>query len=151
MIPYRVFCTCAAAALTLALPSHALAATQGRLMKLTVTTTLHMQGMSMPPRTVSREVCTAPGKFDPRQLANAQKGSDCAVSDYRQRGSTITFHVACTRPEHVDSDGTFHQLADGGFNGKMHTTASVAGHATTIDTAYVGRHVGSCPYTPPGH
>ncbi|WP_017460688.1 DUF3617 domain-containing protein [Dyella ginsengisoli] len=149
MFSRRVLCACAV--LVLSVPSCVLAASQGRLMKLTTTTTLHMQGMAMPPRVMSREVCTAPAGFDPRQLVSTRNGSDCKVSDYRQRGHTITFHVACTRPQKVSSDGTFHQLADSGFDGEMRTTTAVAGHDATLDTRYVGQHVGDCSYTPPTH
>lgn len=149
MFSYRAFCACAA--LVLFMPSYALATSDGRLMKLTTTTTLHMQGMAMPPRVMTRELCTAPGGFDPRELATARKGSNCKVSGYRQSGKTITYHMACTRPQPVSGDGTFHQLADSGFDGEMHTTLAIAGHDATLDTHYVGQHVGDCTYSPPTH
>lgn len=78
-------------------------------------------------------------------------GSDCKVSNYQQVGSTITYHVACTRPEEIRSDGTFHQLGADAFTGEMHTTTTAAGRAITVLTTYAGRQVGSCPYVPPAH
>ena len=147
----RIVYGCIAVAAAVALSLHAQTAGNGRLMKLTVTTTMQMQGMSIPAHNTMHEVCVAPGPFDPRRLANADKGSDCAISNYRQNGKTITYHVACTRPQPVSSDGTFHQRGGGDFDGDMHTTMSVAGHEATVDTHYVGTQVGACSYTPSKH
>lgn len=121
-------------------------ANDGKLIDFSMTATVQMQGMAMPPQTMSRKICTAPGKFDPQALLH--HGSDCKVSDYRDDGSTITFHVACAQPQAVASDGVFHRQADGGIDGSMRTTTTAAGRPVTVETTYQGKPAGSCEYKP---
>lgn len=135
---------CSFAVLALALSGTALAAPaqSGTKVDLRITTTLSMQGTAMAPRTANRTVCAAPGKLDPSVFAH--EGGDCKVSDYREQGDTTTFHLACTTPEVVTSDGVFHRHPNGGFDGTMHTAMTAAGHAMTVETAYQGTPAGSC-------
>ncbi len=149
MQPRFIYSVCGAALLALVAGPVSAANPDGRLMSFTMTTTMQMQGMSMPPHSTTRNICTAPGAFDPRQLVGRGMGAGCKLSDYRKAGSTITYHVACTQPQPLSSDGSFQQLGDGGFKGEMHTTTTAGGRAITVLTTYEGRQVGTCPYTPP--
>lgn len=120
-----------------------LAQTQdGKLIDFHMTAVAQMQGMSMPARSIERKVCMVPGKFDPQALLH--EGSDCRISNYRENGATTTFHVACTRPQVVTSDGEFHRRADGGFDGTMHTAMTAAGRAITVQTTYQGTPGAAC-------
>ncbi|GAB3786149.1 DUF3617 domain-containing protein [Dyella agri] len=120
----------------------------GKLIEVSQTVTIQMQSMAVPPQTMSRKICTAPDKFDPQALL--QEGSDCSISDYRENGSTITFHVACTSPHLVAAEGVLHRHADGGIDGSMHAAMTAVGRPVAVETTYQGRPVGSCDYKPAG-
>lgn len=121
----------------------------GRQMKITVTASVQMQGMDIPAHTVTRKVCAPPGERDPREMFKQQKGSDCKISDYKQSGDTTSYHIACTKPQPINGDATFHKLDDGGYKGTMHMTASAGGKAMQMSTQYESHPVGTCVYTPP--
>lgn len=115
----------------------------GTVIDFKVTATATMQGTAaMPARTMERKVCMAPGKFDPQALLH--QGGDCRVSDYQVKGDTTTFHVACTAPQAVASDGEFHRRADGGFDGSMHSTMTAGGREVSMETTYQGTPGGAC-------
>lgn len=115
----------------------------GTLIDFHMTATASMQGMpAMPARSIERKVCMAPGKFDPQALLH--QGNDCTVSHYQVQGDTTTFHVACTTPQAVTSDGKFQRRADGGFDGTMHSAMNAGGRAVTVETTYQGTPGGQC-------
>ena len=104
--------------------------------------------MSMP--SISKDVCS-PKQIDVRPLVTqTSRNKDCAYSNYKQDGNTVSFHYACTgEKQQLDGDGNFTVQA-GGVRGTIHANSSMHGQATTVDMTYEGTHTGaSCEYTPP--
>ena len=119
----------------------------GNLMKLDIATHVQMAGMAnMPTSTLQRQICTAAGKPDPRQFV--QHDGSCIVSNYRQVGQTISYHMACKGPAQASGDGRFELLGQGNFRGQLEMSSQAGGHAIQMQTTYSGQRVGSCTYVP---
>ncbi len=122
---------------------------QGNLMKMTSTVRMQMAGMpaGMGPMTHTVNVCTSASKPD---LSRAMKNAkDCTISDYRQSGDTISYHLSCSGAVQLSGDGKFQRSDNGDIHGSMHMAGQSAGHAMTMDTRIDGTRIGSCDYTPP--
>lgn len=126
--------------------------TQGREMSVKVTTAVKMTGMNMPPRTLTDKVCMAAQHKDLRNMIRKGMNGRCELTDYKVAGSTVTYRIACAKPEKVEGTGTFHWSSNGGFNGTQHMTVQAAGRTIATSSTYAGTPTGaSCTYQPPKH
>lgn len=123
----------------------------GSLMEVTTTIKQSMPGMrAMPPRTLSRTVCTHPGSFDPHTLNRLNSRNQCKIAHFQKQGDTVTFDEVCTAPMAMTMHGTFRTTGGSNFTGSMHASFDAGGgRPMTMDTEYTGKQVGSCNYTPP--
>ncbi len=120
----------------------------GNMMKMTTTTQMSMAGMpAMGPMTHAMDVCTSAKKPDPTQMMKHQGA--CKVSDYKQVGDTISYHMTCSGHMQMSGEGKFEMLPGGGIRGRSHITGNAGGHSMTMDVAYDGQRIGACDYTPP--
>ena len=120
----------------------------GSLMKLDIVTHVQLAGMAnMPASTLQRQVCAAADKPDPRELL--QHRGACTVSDYRQVGQTISYHMTCPGQARFSGDGRFDLLGHGNFRGALEMSGQAGGRAVQMQTTYSGQRVGSCTYVPP--
>jgi hypothetical protein len=120
-------------------------AADGQLMDLTMHIQEHMEGMpALPAHTVTRQICSQAGPFDPHALAQLQSDAKCKITQYEKQGDVVSFVEICAAPQSVTSQGVFHLTGGPDFTGTMHTSMDAAGHAVTVDTAYTGKQVGSC-------
>jgi len=121
------------------------AAAEGQLMELTMRVQEHMEGMpALPAHTVTRQICSQAGSFDPHELARLPSDAKCNITHYEKRGDVVRFDETCAAPQTVTSHGVFHLSSGSDFTGTMRTSMDAAGHAVTVDTAYTGKKVGSC-------
>lgn len=126
----------------------ALASEPGNMMKMNTTMHMKMAGMpAMGPMTHSMDVCTSARKPDPSQLMKNQ--GDCKVSDYKQVGDTITYHMECSGETQLSGDGKFQMLPDSGIRGAIHISGQSSGQPVTMDMTFDGQRTGACAYTPP--
>ncbi|HEX7339130.1 MAG TPA: DUF3617 family protein [Rhodanobacteraceae bacterium] len=140
-----------AALLALASPALLAQATSGKKITFTMTTTVHTQGLTLPARTTTREVCMASQDIDPRRLIEANLKGDCKLDDYTRKGLTTTWRVHCTQPAKVDGTGKLVASADGGFTGTQQFDVAMAGRSMSTTTTYTGVPHGTCAYHPAGH
>lgn len=134
--------TCALCALAAA-PT--LAGEPGNLMNMTVTTRMQMGASQLPPNTRTDKTCISAKKPDLRQMVSRNKS--CKISDYRQLGGTISYHISCTQPP-MSGDGKFTLLANGGIHGTVHAHADAGGRKLGMDMTEDGTRIGSCDYKP---
>lgn len=118
----------------------------GNQMQLTNTIKVQMGGTSMPARTTTTQTCVSAKKPDPREMLKQQK--ECAISNYRQLGDTVSYRLTCTGEMTMVSDATFHFQADGGMHGTVHSEGGVEGRKMVTDVSIDGKRIGSCQYTP---
>lgn len=139
--------TSLAVALALCAPL-AIASEPGNLMHTTSTMHMQMPGVpAMPPRTHTQTVCVAARHPDPRDMMH--NGGQCHISNYKMVGNTVSYHVECGAPMHMNGDGKFTLLANDGIHGSVHMTANIDGQHMQSDMTIDATKVGSCDYTPP--
>jgi hypothetical protein len=120
----------------------------GNMMKMNTTVHMKMAGMpAMGPITHSANVCTSAKKPDPAQLM--KNHGECKVSDYKQVGDTITYHMECSGRTRMSGDGKFRMLPDSGIQGTIHIAGESGGQPVSMDMAFDGQRTGACAYTPP--
>lgn len=118
----------------------------GNMMKMTITMKMQMAGLGdMPARTVTQNVCTSK---DHDMRAMLQQKKDCVVSNYRQNGNVISYHVVCGgNPPRMTGDAQFELQPGGDINGSLHANSNMRGHDVVMDMTYAGQRTGSCDYT----
>lgn len=120
----------------------------GNMMKMNTTVHMKMAGMpAMGPMSHSMNVCTSAKKPDPSQLMKNQ--GECKVSNYKQVGDTITYHMECSGQTQLSGDGKIQMLPDSGIRGAIQITGQAGGQPMTMDMAFDGQRTGACAYTPP--
>ena len=121
-------------------------AAPGNLMEMTTTTTMKMAGMpAIQPQTHTTRICTSAAKPDARDLVPHRK--DCRVSDYRQSGDTVSYHMSCAGKMEMQGDTRLRMSGDGSVHGTVHMTAADAGHPMVMDSVFDGKRIGKCDYT----
>lgn len=71
-------------------------------------------------------------------------GGGCQVSDLKQSGSGVRFHLECTSPMPVSGTGEA-QLTGEDFNGSMDLTVALAGsQPMPMVQRFTGKRVGDC-------
>jgi hypothetical protein len=111
-------------------------------------TTMQMQMPNMPIKMPEMKVnsCVTPEQLkDPAstlprgpQTGRADQ-TDCKVSDYKQSGNTVTWKMACTKPQQMTSAGEMTYTNDS-YTGTM--TMSSAQGAMTMQLS--GKRLGDC-------
>jgi Protein of unknown function (DUF3617) len=102
--------------------------------KWRVTTTMQMQGMSMPGNT--SEVCKAAGNEE----LPIQPDKNCQITDAKRVGNTQSFKMRCTGKEAMEGSGELTYLGPDRYKGKMQV--NVGGGQMTM--AYEGQKLGAC-------
>jgi hypothetical protein len=125
-----------------------LSAVGGELFQLTAHSQEQVMGRTISVPAVSRNICMPAKKLDPHRLMANKRGSDCKVDDYNDKGDVVTYSVSCTKPEKVESTGTFHRHPDSGFDGKIQNTLVAQGMTVHVITKYTGKPIGHCNYKP---
>ncbi len=140
----------AAVIVLIALPALA-QAEPGQVMHMTVTGKVQVENppIKMDIPVISKDVCS-PKEIDVRNLmTETSRNKDCAYSDYKQVGTTVTFRYTCTGATQLDGDGSF-TMDNGGVYGTVHAKSNMHGQATIVDMKYSGTSSGTaCEYTPP--
>ena len=120
----------------------------GSMMKMSTTVHMQMAGLpAMPTTTHTSEVCSPAKLPDPEQWMQHRK--DCAVSNVRHSGGTVSYHMQCSGAMSMSGDGKFHMSANGDVHGSFHMVGLERGHSITLDSQIEGERVGACDYTPP--
>ncbi|MHB1059051.1 MAG: DUF3617 domain-containing protein [Rhodanobacter sp.] len=117
----------------------------GNMMKMNVTMKMQMPGAGdIPAQATSQNVCMS-RDLDMRAMLQQQK--DCSVSDYRQVGQVVSYHVACGgNPPRMTGDARFELLPGGSIKGSVHANSSMGGKSMVMDMTYAGERIGSCDY-----
>lgn len=102
--------------------------------KWRVTTSMQMQGMSMPGRT--NEICKTSGSDEPPM----QTEKNCQMYDAKRNGNTQTFKMRCTGKDAMEGSGEFTYLGPDHYKGVMQVSAQ--GHQMTMN--YEGQKLGAC-------
>jgi hypothetical protein len=127
-------------------------ADSGDMMKVNITMKMQMSGVGdIPAHTVTQNVCTSKDR-DMRAMVQRQK--NCAVSNYEQVGSVVSYHMVCGgSPPTMTGDAHFELLPGGGVKGTVHANSSMSGKTVVTDMTYAGERTGSCDYgaTQHGH
>ena len=131
--------------LTLALSWTALAQTQSPMREgnWSITMKMNMEGMKMDMPPMTRTQCITPAMVkDPQSsLPKGPEGSDCKVTDYKNSGGTVTYKMACTKPNPMTA------VAEMKFNGTDAYTGTMAmeaeGHKMSM--AFDAKRLGDCP------
>ena len=144
---FAAVCVCA----LIAVPAIAVAE-PGDMMRMTINGKVQISNpqMSMAIPSISKDVCS-PKQVDVRSLVTqSSRNKECAYTNYKQDGNTVSFHYACTGDkQQLDGDGSF-TIQSGGVHGTIHANSSMHGQATVVDMTYEGSRTGaSCEYTPP--
>jgi len=118
----------------------------GNMMKMTVTMKMQVPGAGdLPARTTTQDVCAS---RDHDMRAMLQQQQDCVVSDYRQLGSVISYHLACGgNPPRMTGDARFELLPGGDIHGSVHANSNIGGQSVVMDMTYAGQRTGSCDYS----
>lgn len=123
----------------------------GQMMHMTVTGKVQVENppIKMDIPVISKDVCS-PKEIDVRNLmTETSRNKDCAYSDYKQVGKTVTFRYTCTGTTQLDGNGSF-TMDNGGVYGTVHAKSNTHGQATVVDMQYTGTTSGTtCEYTPP--
>jgi hypothetical protein len=87
--------------------------------------TMQMQMPNMPAQMPEMKMtqCVTPEQVkDPANALprpeSGRGGSDCKVSDYKQSGNTVTWKMACTKPQQMTSTGEM-TFTDDSYSGTM--------------------------------
>ncbi len=102
--------------------------------KWRITSSMQMQGMSMPGR--SSEICKAAGSQDPPMETN----KDCQMYDAKRTGNTQTFKMRCTGKDAMEGEAEFTYLGPDHYKGTMKMAAQ--GQQMTMN--YEGQKLGAC-------
>jgi hypothetical protein len=111
--------------------------------KWEVTTQMQMPGVpiQLPAQRNTRCITRADTEDPERTLPSGSPDpdADCKVSDYQRDGKTVTWKLACTRPERMTGEGSI--VVDGDrYDGTMKMTMSEGSMTMT----YAGKRVGDC-------
>ena len=106
-----------------------------------VTVKMEIKGMAMvmPARTTT--LCVAKNARD--EAFVPRKEGECAVTNSKKVGNTVTYRIQCTGKEPLVGDGEITYTADG-YNGKMHMTGTGGGQPFDMTQTYTGRKTGEC-------
>lgn len=128
----------------LALPAWA-QSDSGNMMKMKVTMKMQVPGAGvLPERTITQDVCTSKD-HDMRAMVQRQK--NCTVSDYRQVGQVVSYHMSCGgNPPTMTGDAHFELLSGGNIKGTVHANSVMGGQTAVMDMTYAGVRTGSCDY-----
>jgi hypothetical protein len=110
----------------------AAAASQGEKWK--ITSSVQMEGMSMPGQ--SAEICKEPGE----DTVPVRTESNCQVYDVTRSGNVQNFKMRCTGKDAMEGTGQFTYLGKDHYQGKMQM--KVEGETMTM--SYEGQKLGSC-------
>ena len=120
----------------------------GKLMKMTTTMRMQMPGMpAMSPMAHTMTVCSPVRLTDPKQLLQRQQA--CTVSNVRQSGQTLSYHMECPGEASMSGDGSFRIAANGDVHGSFHMVGTREGQSMVMDSTIDGERIGACDYTPP--
>jgi hypothetical protein len=104
-----------------------------------ITTQAKMQGMTIPPTTITQ--CLSKDDMVPRAGTQA-KQQNCKVTDVKVSGDTVTWSMRCKgEGGGVESKGSITYHGDR-FEGNIITT--VGGSGMTIRSTMTGRRLGEC-------
>lgn len=117
----------------------------GNMMKMSVSMKMQMPGAGdIPAQATTQDVCMS-RDLDMRAMLQRQK--NCTVSDYRQAGNVVSYHVACGgNPPGMVGDARFELLPGGSIKGSVHANSSMGGKNMVMDMTYAGERTGSCDY-----
>ncbi|WP_286042183.1 DUF3617 family protein [Rhodanobacter thiooxydans] len=115
------------------------------MLKMSVTMKMQVPGAGdLPVRTTTLDVCIS-SSHDMRVILQRQRG--CVVSDYRQVGHVVSYHLVCGGdPPRMTGDASFELLPDGGTNGSVHANGYIGGQGVVMDMTYAGQRTDSCDY-----
>lgn len=99
------------------------------------TTSMQMQGMSMPART--QKVCTPRNSQDPPGVPEPDDG-DCEMYDVNRTGSTMKWKMRCTGKQAVTGSGEMTYQGTDNYDGKMTMTMD----GQTMNMAMKGKRTG---------
>ena len=118
----------------------------GNMMKMNVSMKMQVSGAGeLPVRTTTQNVCTSKD-HDMRAMVQRQK--DCTVSDYRQVGNVVSYHMTCGgNPPAMTGDARFELLSGGAIKGTVHANTRMGEQTAVMDMTYSGERTGSCHYT----
>lgn len=102
--------------------------------KWRVTTSMQMQGMSMPGQT--SEICKTGGSDEPPMKTE----KNCQMYDAKRSGNTQTFKMRCTGKDAMEGSGEFTYLGPDHYKGRMQVSAQ--GQQMTMN--YEGQKLGAC-------
>jgi hypothetical protein len=102
--------------------------------KWRVTTSMQMQGMSMPGRT--SEICKTSGSDEPPM----QTEKNCQMYDAKRSGNTQTFKMRCTGKDAMEGTAEFTYLGPDHYKGAM----QVGAQGQQMTMTYEGQKLGAC-------
>jgi hypothetical protein len=101
-----------------------------------ITTKTHMQGMNLPPSTVTQ--CLTEDDMVP---SSSQPGQECEVIDMKTSGNTVTWTMKCTSGgQKVKSKGSVEYYGTS-FKG---TVTTILEDGMEIESAMTGKRLGDC-------
>jgi hypothetical protein len=110
-----------------------------------ITMKMDMAGMpgGMPPQ-VMKQCMTKKDIEDPQRFARGGPGADrCQVSNYRLRGNTASWDMACKGPEEMTGNGTITFSGDS-YTGTNRMTVKSGGQTHNMTMQYSGKRLGDC-------
>ena len=147
-----IFCSFRnASALALLATASAAIAEPGDMMHMTISGKMQISepAMAMAIPTFNKDVCS-PKQVDVRNLmTETSRNKQCAYTNYKQVGNTVSFHYTCSGAQQLDGDGSF-TIEGNGVQGTIHANGDMHGSKTVVDMRYEGTRTStSCDYTPP--
>jgi hypothetical protein len=105
-----------------------------------ITSETHMQGMNMPPSTVTQ--CITNDDLVPRPSSQPGQQQDCEITDVKVSGDTVTWRMRCTgEGGTVEGEGSITYHGDR-FEGS--STINIIDAGMSMQTQMTGRRVGEC-------
>lgn len=106
-----------------------------------ITTTTHMQGMNIPPSTITQ--CITKDDLVPRPGSQPGQAQDCEITDVNVSGDTVTWRMRCTgQGGTVEGEGSITYQGDR-FEGT--STIHIIDAGMTMQSQMTGHRVGECP------
>ena len=106
-----------------------------------ITTETHMQGMNMPPSTITQ--CITKDDLIPRPGSQPGQEQECEITDVKVSGDTVTWRMRCTgEGGDVESQGSITYHGDR-FEGI--STVNIIDAGMTMESHMTGRRIGECP------
>jgi hypothetical protein len=102
--------------------------------KWRVTSSMQMQGMSMPGQT--SEICKTGGSDEPPMKME----KNCQMYDAKRSGNTQTFKMRCTGKDAMEGSGEFTYLGTDHYKGRMQVNME----GQQMSMAYEGQKLGAC-------